>query len=104
MSDKTCGPDFLAGFVVGALVGAATALLFAPQSGEETRTLIRDKGIELREQADDLSVEARRRAESLQVQMKQAVNEGKSAAATKKEDLLTQLDQEDAGEEPLAES
>jgi hypothetical protein len=66
--------------------------------------LIRDKGIELREQADDLSVEARRRAESLQVQMKQAVNEGKSAAATKKEGLLTQLDQDDAGEEPLAES
>jgi gas vesicle protein len=103
MSDKTCGPDFFAGFLVGALIGAAAALLFAPQSGEETRTLIRDKGIELREQADDLSVEARRRAERLQEQMKQAVDEGKNAAATKKEDLLSQLDQDDAAEEPVAE-
>ena len=32
---------FLAGFVIGGLVGAATALLLAPQSGEETRTIIR---------------------------------------------------------------
>jgi gas vesicle protein len=42
---------FLTGFVVGGLVGAAVSLLLAPQSGEETRTLIRDK--ELRDQADD---------------------------------------------------
>jgi gas vesicle protein len=44
---------FLTGFVVGGLVGAAVSLLLAPQSGEETRTLIRDKGIELRDQADN---------------------------------------------------
>ncbi len=31
---------FITGFVVGGLVGAAVALLLAPQSGEETRTLI----------------------------------------------------------------
>jgi gas vesicle protein len=103
MADKTCAPDFFAGFVVGALVGAAAALLFAPQSGEETRILIRDKGIELREQADDLSVEARRRAERLQAQMKQAVNEGKSAASTKKEQLLSQLDEASAAEQLLEE-
>ena len=36
---------FLAGFLVGGLIGAATALLMAPQSGEETRTLIQEKGI-----------------------------------------------------------
>ena len=28
---------FLAGFFVGGLIGAAVALLIAPQSGEETR-------------------------------------------------------------------
>ena len=42
---------FLAGFVIGGLVGAATALLLAPQSGEETCTVIRDKGIELKRQS-----------------------------------------------------
>jgi gas vesicle protein len=44
---------FLTGFIVGGLVGAAVSLLLAPQSGEETRTLIRDKGIELRDRADE---------------------------------------------------
>lgn len=42
---------FLAGFFIGGLVGVAVALLFAPQSGEETRVLIRDKSIELKDKA-----------------------------------------------------
>ena len=103
MADSKCGPDFLAGFVIGGLVGAAAALLLAPQSGEETRTLIRDKGIELREQADDLGVEARRRAEQIQVQVKQAVNEGRSAGTARKEDLLVQLDEEGVAEVAISE-
>jgi len=40
---------FLAGFVIGGLVGAATALILAPQSGQETRAQIVSKGEELRE-------------------------------------------------------
>lgn len=38
---------FLAGFVIGGLVGAATALILAPQSGRETRSQLVDKGNEL---------------------------------------------------------
>ncbi len=38
----------LVGMVVGALAGAVTMLLLAPQSGEETRIQIQEKGIELR--------------------------------------------------------
>jgi gas vesicle protein len=55
---------FLAGFVIGGLVGAATALLLAPQSGEETRTYIRDKSIELKDKAGETATEARARAEA----------------------------------------
>lgn len=40
---------FLAGFVIGGLVGAATALILAPQSGEQTRGQISSKSHELRE-------------------------------------------------------
>ncbi|PID85359.1 MAG: hypothetical protein CSA11_05665 [Chloroflexi bacterium] len=40
---------FLAGFVIGGLVGAATALILAPQSGEQTRGQIATKSSELRE-------------------------------------------------------
>jgi len=108
MADRTSGTDFFAGFVVGALVGAAAALLLAPRSGEETRGLIREKGIELREQADELSVEARKRAEQVQLQareravelqgqVKQAIEEGKTAAAKKKEELLAQIEEKQTG-------
>jgi gas vesicle protein len=43
----------LSGFLVGSVIGAATALLFAPRSGEETRAGIRDKAVELRDQATE---------------------------------------------------
>jgi len=57
--------DFLAGFIIGAVVGAAAALLLAPQSGQETRTRIRETGLELRDRAEELSLEARREADRL---------------------------------------
>lgn len=41
--------SMLAGMVIGGLAGAATMLLLAPQSGEDTRTQIREKSIELRD-------------------------------------------------------
>ena len=36
---------FFIGLVVGAVVGAAAALLFAPQSGEELRTRIQQEAV-----------------------------------------------------------
>jgi gas vesicle protein len=101
---------FLAGFIVGGLVGAAVALILAPQPGERTRAQIREKGIELRDRAEDLAddarvraeeaaEEARRRADELQQRGRQvyqeqrtrltsAVEDGKKAALRKKEELL----------------
>jgi gas vesicle protein len=54
---------FFVGFLIGGLAGAAVALLLAPQSGEETRTIIRDKSIELKDRAVETAEEARHRAE-----------------------------------------
>jgi gas vesicle protein len=54
---------FLAGFLIGGLIGAAVALLYAPQSGEETRTIIKEKSIELKDKAAETAEEARARAE-----------------------------------------
>jgi gas vesicle protein len=56
--------SILMGFLIGGLIGAAAALLMAPQSGEETRTLIRDKGVELKDKATEKIDETRIRAES----------------------------------------
>jgi gas vesicle protein len=102
MADKTCAGDFLAGLFVGALVGAAAALLLAPQSGEETRGLIHDKGVELGHRADELGVEARQRATDIQVRMQQAVEEGRATATQKKEELLSQVGAKPADETPAA--
>lgn len=115
MAERDSGLEFFAGFVIGGLVGAAVALILAPQSGEETRAQIREKGIELktraeewaveaRQRAEELSAEARQRAEELsaetrkkiediiadtRVRLEEAIEEGRKAAVKRKEELLT---------------
>jgi gas vesicle protein len=65
MSERDEFGAFLVGFIVGGLSGAVVALLFAPQSGEETRALIKDKSIELRDKAQITAEEAIARAEAV---------------------------------------
>lgn len=43
----------LGGFLLGALTGAAVALLFAPRTGEETRAELRDGVRRLKDRADE---------------------------------------------------
>jgi gas vesicle protein len=80
--------SFFTGFFVGALVGGAAALLLAPQSGEETRAQIRDKGIELKEKAEATygeviseiegsTTELRGKLEGLSAKMDQLIAQGK---------------------------
>jgi gas vesicle protein len=59
MSERSSGAEFFAGLVIGGLVGATLALLLAPQSGEETRAQIRDKGLEFKGRAEEGILEAR---------------------------------------------
>jgi len=44
----------LAGILIGGLTGAVTMLLLAPQSGQDTRRQIREKGIELRDRTSEM--------------------------------------------------
>ncbi len=53
---------FLAGFVIGGLVGAAAALILAPQSGSETRSQIVGKSQEFREVGSRRASQARETA------------------------------------------
>jgi gas vesicle protein len=57
--------SFLAGFVIGALVGAATAIILAPQSGQATREQIAGFSSDLRRSADTYTREYRDKAESI---------------------------------------
>jgi len=104
MSERDEFGAFLVGFVVGGLTGAIVALLFAPQSGEETRALIKDKSIELRDRAassaedviaraEAAAAEARARAEEL---AKEVRERGKSALEA------VRKPKKDGGEAPAA--
>ncbi|MBN2119072.1 MAG: YtxH domain-containing protein [Anaerolineales bacterium] len=44
----------LVGMLIGALAGAVTMLLLAPQSGKDTRMQIQKKGTELRDRATEM--------------------------------------------------
>ncbi len=51
MSQNNGAGLFLSGVVVGAVVGAGIALLYAPRSGKDTRAYLSDRGRELKERA-----------------------------------------------------
>ena len=46
------GSGFFFGLVLGAVVGATLAILFAPQEGEKTRGLLLEQGLELRKRGE----------------------------------------------------
>jgi gas vesicle protein len=58
-------PSVLKGLLIGGLIGAGAALLSAPRSGEDTRSMLRERGFELRDRAVETAEEARLRAEEL---------------------------------------
>jgi len=53
---------FLAGFVIGGLVGAATALILAPQSGDEMRAQLAQKSHDLRDMSAERAHQYQERA------------------------------------------
>jgi len=98
MSKSSNGAEFFAGLVIGSLVGAALAILIAPQSGEETLAQLREKSYDLkntagesladaRRQAGHIAADARTKAETMQSQAKATVSK------------MTQRGQAEANEE-----
>jgi len=50
---------FLAGFLLGSLIGASTALLLAPKSGEELRGQIRDEATRIQDEVKEAAADRR---------------------------------------------
>jgi gas vesicle protein len=80
------------GLLAGALAGVVATLLLAPQSGEETRTQIREKGVELKDKAettyadlqerlDSTATELRAEMEKLSARVEEALPERQEAVA-----------------------
>lgn len=53
MSQENKNGLYIVSFIIGGLVGLALALLFAPQTGEETREIILQKSSEIKEKASN---------------------------------------------------
>ena len=97
MSDRDEFGAFLVGFVVGGLTGAVAALLFAPQSGEETRALIKDKSIELRDKAQLTAEETYARAEAAAKEARVRAEELAHEARVRAEQLAAEVKERGKG-------
>lgn len=84
---------FLAGFLVGSVVGAGTMLFLAPQSGKKTRAIIERKGRELSREtsetladgADQVRAKAHEVTTNLQDQVEELQQHGQDMVDAQKE-------------------
>jgi gas vesicle protein len=65
----------LGGFLVGSVIGVATALLFAPRSGVETRAGIRDRAVDLRDRTSETVKDTVSQAKSRAYEIKDTVTD-----------------------------
>lgn len=102
MSDNSNNgaPGFVTGLLLGGLLGAAVAMVLAPQAGEDTRDLLRSKAREtsgrLRDVAEDLTenvaaadllARGKQIVEEARARFDSAVADGKDAAAEQRTKL-----------------
>ena len=100
--ERDTGGGQLGSFVLGALVGAGLAFLFAPQSGEETQEELRERARQLREGAESRMRDAQKQLEerldgaregvqSRISEVKDAVDAGRQAAVEARSELEGRL-------------
>jgi len=84
-------------FLLGAAVGAGLALLFAPQSGEETRAQIRRGARRVKRKARDLADSGREMVDDLQRQGRAAAKDARAALEERLARHRQAADDEDDG-------
>jgi len=98
MSERDEFGAFLLGFIVGGLTGAIASLLLTPKSGDETRTYLKEKAIEIgdkvnisvdeaRVKADEITADARTRAEAILAEGRTRAEEVAAEARKSAEEL-----------------
>ena len=79
MSSDNNGSNVMIAFVVGALTGAAVALLFAPASGEETREYLGKRARESKDKAREAMDQGREYYDRQRENLVTAVDRGREA-------------------------
>jgi len=77
--DGTAAGTVIFAFVLGAVTGAAAALLMAPVSGEETRRVLADRAREGRERAEEAARQGREFLNRQKETLNSAVERGREA-------------------------
>jgi gas vesicle protein len=89
------GSGFFLGLVLGLVVGATLAILFAPQEGEKTRNLLLEQGVDIRKRTegtlDQVSGQVRER-------FNDALATGRETYGRVKEELSTRYNRAKTGE------
>jgi len=88
MSSDNLGSN-LVYFLLGAATGAAIALLYAPQEGEETRRIIGEKASEYKDKASDLTTNVTQQAKDKFSQASDKISQVTSQVSDKAQDLLS---------------
>jgi gas vesicle protein len=78
-NDNGSTGSVLVAFVLGAITGAAVALLYAPAAGEETRRRLADRAREGRDKAEQLAREGREFITRQRENVSAAVEQGREA-------------------------
>jgi gas vesicle protein len=77
--DDSNGGTIVVAFVLGAVTGAAVALLMAPATGEETRRVLAEKAREGRERAADAARQGREFVSRQRETINSAIERGREA-------------------------
>lgn len=77
--DGSAAGTVIVAFVLGALTGAAVALLVAPASGEETRRVLAEKAREGREKATEAARQGREFVNRQKDTLSSAIERGRDA-------------------------
>lgn len=88
---------FVAGLLVGGAIGAGTALLKAPRTGEETRKQLKERAAEAQDKAEDTMHQLRERAQDVGGQVADRAGEMRAQARSVSDDVSQQA--EDLGQE-----
>jgi gas vesicle protein len=88
--------NFVGGFFLGAMLGAAVGLLLAPGPGRDLRKHLREQSLQLRShaarRADEIQAKGQAILATQKSRFQEAIDEGKRAAALRREELLAQLE------------
>jgi gas vesicle protein len=88
---------FLLGAAVGALIASIAAILYAPQSGEETRTMIAQRSRQLRERArtggDEFVQRVRKATDEWAAKLQEAADDLVAQGRMSVEDARHQVDE-----------